>query len=166
MTVLMKTSARGRSSSTKLRDVATFARCSGIVTRRAVSYFQQRGLHRAEAIEEFRIGYAVAVGCAAWPTTLGYPLVRFEQAGLVNADGHDTFSHRIVFPLEYNLYGRRIGDEPPHRFPPAAGRTLWLGEGQPMPGFHNWYWRQSTTWLWAATPAAGAVAGEDAQTPD
>ena len=26
-----------------------------------------------------------------------------RQAGLVNAEGHDTYSHRIVFPLEGNL---------------------------------------------------------------
>jgi hypothetical protein len=29
-----------------------------------------------------------------------------RQAGLVSASGYDTYTHRIVFPLEGNLYGR------------------------------------------------------------
>ena len=40
--------------------------------------------------------------------TLGYTLGNLREAGLANAAGYDTFSHRVVFPLETNLYGRSI----------------------------------------------------------
>jgi hypothetical protein len=40
---------------------------------------------------------------------LGYPLTVMRQTGLVNVTGYDTFSSRIVFPLDGNLYGRSIG---------------------------------------------------------
>jgi hypothetical protein len=32
--------------------------------------------------------------------TLGYSLSDLQQAGLVNTAGHDTFSQRVVFPLQ------------------------------------------------------------------
>ena len=56
---------------------------------------------------------------------LGYPLSVLCQAGLLNANGYDTFSHRIVFPLEGNLYGRSIGSAAPHRFLPAGKGGLY-----------------------------------------
>src|SRR5215831_19185490 len=43
-----------------------------------------------------------------------------QQAGLVNAAGLDSFSHRSVFPLEANLYGRTIGNAAVHRFLPGG----------------------------------------------
>jgi hypothetical protein len=48
-----------------------------------------------------------------WPSApgwarLGYALC--NRAGLVHAGGHDTYAHRIVFPLESNLYGPSIAD--------------------------------------------------------
>jgi DNA primase len=46
----------------------------------------------------------------------------------VNADGYDTFAHRIVFPLEGNLYGRSIGDAAPHRFLPGGKGGLYARE--------------------------------------
>ena len=90
----------------------------------AVEYLQQRGLCRPEVIEEFRIGYAPGRCLRAWLMRLGYPLGQLQQTGLVNADGHDTFSHRIVFPLAGNLYGRSTGAAAPHRFLPASKGPL------------------------------------------
>jgi hypothetical protein len=84
----------------------------------------QRGL-QAEVIEELRIGYAPGRCLRAWLTSLGYPLAVLQQAGLVNAEGHDTYSHRIVFPLEGNLYGRSIGAAVPHRFLPGSKGGLY-----------------------------------------
>jgi DNA primase len=59
---------------------------------------------------------------------LGYPLSLLHQTGLVNTSGLDTFSNRIVFPLEGNLYGRSIGNAAPHRFLPGAKGGLYLWE--------------------------------------
>lgn len=57
---------------------------------------------------------------------LGYPLQVLRQAGLVTAAGYDTFVHRIVFPLEGNLYGRSLSaSAPPHRFLPGAKGGLY-----------------------------------------
>jgi len=36
--------------------------------------------------------------------------------------------HRIVFPLQGNLYGRSIGDAAPHRFLPGAKGGLYVWE--------------------------------------
>jgi len=57
---------------------------------------------------------------------LGYPLESLRQAGLANAEGHDTYNHRIVFPLEGNLYGRSTGAAFPHMFLPASKGGLYL----------------------------------------
>jgi hypothetical protein len=52
---------------------------------------------------------------------LGYPLPTLHKAGLVTAVGYDTYVHRIVFPLEGNLYGRSLSPSaPPHRFLPGT----------------------------------------------
>jgi hypothetical protein len=57
--------------------------------------------------------------------TLGHSLSDLEQAGLVNTAGYDTFSQRVVFPLEANLYGRSIGNAAAHRFLPGAKCGLY-----------------------------------------
>lgn len=90
----------------------------------AGSYLMQRGL-QAEVIEELSIGYAPGRCLCAWLNSLGYPLTALQRAGLVNAQGHDTYSHRIVFPLEGNLYGRSIGAAVPHRFLPGSKGGLY-----------------------------------------
>ena len=60
---------------------------------------------------------------------MGYPLPALRQAGLVTAAGYDTYAHRIVFPLEGNLYGRSISaSAPPHRFLPGAKGGLYAWE--------------------------------------
>ena len=71
------------------------------------------------------IGYAPGLCLRHWLTALGYSLCDLQQTGLVNSDGHDTFSHRVVFPLEANLYGRSIGKAAAHRFLPGAKGGLY-----------------------------------------
>ncbi len=95
----------------------------------AVAYLHYRGLRSPELIEHMRIGYAPGGCLRGWLTRLGYPLPALRQAGLVSAAGYDTFMHRIVFPLEGNLYGRSLSTSaPPHRFLPGAKGGLYLWE--------------------------------------
>ncbi len=98
-----------------LPDVANFYQLHLHRHAEAAAYLMQRGL-QAEVTEELRIGYAPGRCLRAWLTSLGYPLAALQQACLVNIEGYDTLSHRIVFPLEGNLYGRSIGAAVPHRF--------------------------------------------------
>jgi len=45
---------------------------------------------------------------------------------LVTSAGYDAYSHRIVFSLEGNLYGRSLSTAaPPHRFLPGAKGGLY-----------------------------------------
>jgi DNA primase len=72
---------------------------------------------------------------------MGYTLDELRQAGVVTREGFDAMAHRIVFPLETNLYGRSLGHAQPHRFLPGSkgglygwqqvhhGRELILVEG-------------------------------------
>ena len=82
----------------------------------AVAYLYQRGVRSPELIEHMRIGYAPGGCLRGWLTQLGYPLQTLRQAGLVTASGYDTYTHRVVFPLEGNLYGRSIAAAFAHRF--------------------------------------------------
>src|SRR5271167_1211432 len=92
----------------------------------AVAYLQQRGVHSPELIEHMRIGYAPGGGLRAWLMKLGYPLAALRQAGLVISLGYDAYVHRIVFPLEGNLYGRSLSAAaPPHRFLPGSKGGLY-----------------------------------------
>ena len=91
----------------------------------AVAYLHQRGIRSPELMEHLRIGYAPGGVLRGWLTQLGYPIHLLQQAGLVTAQGYDTYSHRIVFPLETNLYGRSIGDAAPHRFLPGTKGGLY-----------------------------------------
>jgi len=114
---------------TPLREeVTSFYRMQLSRHREAVSYLEQRGLHAPEIIDHMRIGYAPGRCLRAWLSQLGYAPQALHQAGLVNADGYDTFAHRIVFPLEGNLYGRSIGDAAPHRFLPGGKGGLYARE--------------------------------------
>lgn len=111
-----------------LEAVSTFYRIQLSRHREAVSYLEQRGLHTAEVIEHMRIGYAPGRCLQAWLTQLGYELPALRQSGLVTANGHDAFTRRIVFPLEGNLYGRSLGNAPPHRFLPGGKGGLYAWE--------------------------------------
>jgi hypothetical protein len=92
----------------------------------AVAYLDQRGIGSPEVIEHMQIGYAPGRCLRAWLMQLGYALPDLREAGLVTAEGYDAYSHRIVFPLECNLYGRSIGvSAPPHRFLPGSKGGLY-----------------------------------------
>ena len=92
----------------------------------AVAYLHQRGVRSPELIEHMRIGYAPGGCLRGWLTQLGYPLHALHQTGLVTAAGYDAYKHRIVFPLEGNLYGRSISaTAPPHRFLPGSKGGLY-----------------------------------------
>jgi DNA primase len=76
-----------------------------------------------------RIGYAPGGGLRGWLMQLGHPLQALRQSGLVTAVGYDAYIHRIVFPLEGNLYGRSISPAAPaHRFLPGAKGGLYAWE--------------------------------------
>ena len=112
-----------------LEEVANFYRMQLSRHREAVAYLEQRGLHEPEVIEHMRIGYAPGRCLRAWLNQLGYPVSTLRQAGLVDTSGCDAYSHRIVFPLEGNLYGRSISaSAPPHRFLPGSKGGLYAWE--------------------------------------
>lgn len=112
-----------------LEEVTRFYRIQLSRHREAVSYLQQRGLSAPEVLDHMRIGYAPGRCLRAWLNQLGYASPTLHQAGLVNADGNDTYARRIVFPLEGNLYGRSIGDAAPHRFLPGSKGGLYAWQG-------------------------------------
>jgi DNA primase len=113
-----------------LHEVTGFYRMQLHRHSEAVAYLEQRGVRSAELIEHMRIGYAPGGCLRAWLTQLGYSLHQcLRRAGLLAANGHDTYVHRIVFPLEENLYGRSIsGSAPPHRFLPGVKGGLYAWE--------------------------------------
>ena len=113
-----------------LHEVTGFYRLQLHRRAEAVAYLQQRGLRSPELIEHMRIGYAPGGGCLrGWLTQLGYSFPALRQAGLVTAAGYDAYAHRIVFPLEGNLYGRSISAAaPPHRFLPGSRGGLYAWE--------------------------------------
>ena len=95
----------------------------------AISYLHQRGIRSAELVEHMRIGYAPGGCLRGWLTQVGYPLQALHQAGLVTARGYDTYTHRVVFPLQGNLYGRSLSaSAPPHRFLPGTKGGLYAWE--------------------------------------
>src|SRR5689334_2737542 len=103
-----------------LHEAASFYRMQLHRHGEAVAYLQHRGLRAPELIEHMRIGYTPGGCLRGWLTHLGYPLPALRQAGLVSATGYDTYRHRIVFPLDGNLYGRTLSPAaPPHRFLPG-----------------------------------------------
>jgi DNA primase len=109
-----------------LRDAERFYRMQLHRHAEAVDYLYQRGVRSPGLIEHMRIGYAPG-GCLRGELTqLGYPLRDLCQAGLVTAAGYDAYVHRIVFPLDGNLYGRSLSAAaPPHRFLPGAKGGLY-----------------------------------------
>jgi DNA primase len=109
-----------------LHEAAGFYRMQLHRHAEAVAYLCQRGICSPEVIEHMRIGYAPGGCLRGWLTQLGYPLQTLRQAGLVTASGHDTYRHRVVFPLEANLYGRSLSAAaPPHRFLPGVKGGLY-----------------------------------------
>jgi DNA primase len=95
----------------------------------AITYLHRRGIRSPEVVEHMRIGYAPGGCLRGWLTQLGYPLQTLRQAGLVTASGYDAYTHRVVFPIEGNLYGRSLSaTAPPHRFLPGAKGGLYSWE--------------------------------------
>ena len=74
----------------------------------AVAYLDQRGIRSPEVIDHMRIGYAPGACLRTWMMEQGHPVAALSQTGLVTAVGYDAYVHRIVFPLDGNLYGRSI----------------------------------------------------------
>ena len=110
-----------------LQEVTRFYRIQLHRHGEAVAYLHQRGLRSPELIEHMQVGYAPGGCLRGWLTQLGYPLPALHQAGLVTAaGGYDSYVHRIVFPLEGNLYGRSLSPSaPPHRFLPGSKGGLY-----------------------------------------
>jgi len=109
-----------------LQEAADFYRLQLPRHGEAVAYLHQRGVHSPELIAQLRIGYAPGGCLRGWLRQLGYSLGALRQAGLVTAAGYDTFTHRIVFPLEGNLYGRSLlAAALPHCFLPGAKGGLY-----------------------------------------
>ena len=110
-----------------LHETAGFYRMQLQRHGEAVAYLYQRGVHLPELIEHMRIGYAPGGCLRGWLTQLGYPPQALRQAGVVTGAGYDTYIHRVVFPLEANLYGRSLSAAAPaHRFLPGAKGGLYL----------------------------------------
>jgi DNA primase len=112
-----------------LHETAGFYRMQLHRHGEAAAYLYQRGFRSPELIEHMQIGYAPGGCLRGWLMQLGYPLQTLRQAGLVTGAGYDAYTHRIVFPLEGNLYGRSLSAAaPPHRFLPGAKGGLYLWE--------------------------------------
>ena len=112
-----------------LHETAGFYRMQLHRHEEAVAYLYQRGVRSPELVEHMRIGYAPGGCLRGWLTQLGYPLQALRQAGLVAGAGYDAYTHRIVFPLEGNLYGRSLSAAaPPHRFLPGSKGGLYVWE--------------------------------------
>jgi len=112
-----------------LHEAADFYRVQLHRHNKAADYLHQRGVRSPEVIEHMRIGYAPGGCLRGRLTQLGYPLQSLQQAGLVTGAGYDAYVHRIVFPLEANLYGRSLSAAAPaHRFLPGAKGGLYSWE--------------------------------------
>jgi len=112
-----------------LHEVAGFYRIQLDRHSEAVEYLYRRGVRSPELIEHMQIGYAPGGCVRSWLMQLGHSIATLREAGLVTAGGYDAFIHRIVFPLEGNLYGRSISaSAPPHRFLPGAKGGLYAWE--------------------------------------
>jgi len=112
-----------------LREATEFYRVQLHRRSEAVDYLYQRGIRSSELIDHMRIGYAPGGCLRGWLTQLGYSRLTLREAGLVTAAGYDTYMHRVVFPLEGNLYGRSISaSAPPHRFLPGSKGGLYAWE--------------------------------------
>jgi len=109
-----------------LRETAEFYRMQLQRHEEAIAYLYGRGIRSSELIEHMRIGYAPGGCLRSWLTQLGYSRLALRQAGLVTTAGYDTYRHRVVFPLEGNLYGRSLSaSAPAHRFLPGPKGGLY-----------------------------------------
>jgi len=119
---------RWRGAGSLLEDVSKFYQIQLHCQTAARRYLAQRGVHQPEVIEQLRIGFAPGRCLGRWLPLLGHSRQALQQVGLLNDAGHDSFSQRIVFPLEANLYGRSIGKAAPHRLLPGGKGGLYSWE--------------------------------------
>jgi DNA primase len=99
----------------------------------ALRYLQQRGVHDAALLQELHMGYAPGRNLRRHLTARGCSLDLLRRIGLVNAQSHDTFYRRVVFPCYQegcvvNLYGRSLGATFAHRFLPGSKGGLFAWE--------------------------------------
>jgi DNA primase len=99
----------------------------------ALRYLEQRGLHDAALLQDLHMGYAPGGSVRCHLTAQGYSLDLLQRIGLVDAQGHDTFYRRVVFPCcqqgrVVNLYGRSLGTAFAHRFLPGSKGGLFAWE--------------------------------------
>jgi len=95
-------------------------------------YLEQRGVRDPALIEELQIGYAPGGSLRRHLLAQGYSLDRLRRTGLVNPQGHDALSQRVIFPCRrhgriVNLYGRSTSTVFAHRFLPGSkgGLVAW-----------------------------------------
>lgn len=109
----------------------------------ALKYLQSRGLHSAEMIEQFKLGFS--------NRTLGYRLPaknraagaamrgRLQELGVYRASGHEHFNGSVVVPIfdgsgaVVEMYGRKITPRlregtPDHLYLPGPHRGVWNEE--------------------------------------
>jgi DNA primase len=96
----------------------------------ALRYLQQRGVHDAALLQELHMGYAPGGSLRRHLTAQGHSFDLLRRIGLVDAQGHDTFYRRVVFPCcqqgrVVNLYGRSLGTTFAHRFLPGSKGGLF-----------------------------------------
>jgi DNA primase len=118
---------------TVLKETAAFYHRQWPHHPEALRYLQQRGVHDAALLQELHMGYAPGGSLRRHLAAQGYSLDLLRRRGLVNAQGHDTFYRRVVFPCcqqerVVNLYGRSLGSAYAHRFLPGSKGGLFAWE--------------------------------------
>jgi DNA primase catalytic core len=126
-----------------LRQVADYYHETLKQSPEALAYLQKRGLHSAEMIERFRLGYA--------NRTLAYRLPQknrktgaeqrgqLQRIGVLRESGHEHLNGSLVIPVfdaEHRvteMYGRKINDHlregtPKHLYLPGPHRGVWNEE--------------------------------------
>ena len=98
--------------------------------REGMDYLAQRGVHDTKLIQELGIGYARGGNLRPHLQALGYSWKRVRKLGLIASQGCDVFCERVIFPCWQqnrivNLYGRSIGNAPPHRLLPCSKGGLF-----------------------------------------
>ncbi len=99
----------------------------------ALRYLQHRGVHDAALLQELHMGYAPGGSLRSHLTAQGYSLDLLRRIGVVNAQGHDAFYRRVIFPCYQeggvvNLYGRSLDTAFAHRFLPGSKGGLFAWE--------------------------------------
>ena len=110
-----------------LAETAAFYRAQLPRFPEAAEYLRRRGIQDRGIIADLRIGYAPGACLRAHLQGLGWGIAQMRAAGVINAQGRDSWYHRIVFPSEENLYGRSLEDGGGHRFlsGPKGGLYGW-----------------------------------------